>query len=108
MASAPVPSIPISDFVQVQLTAAGLAIAGTGPLTISNGRRTFTFTGTAQQKAELRYEWKSWLAQVRDGKGNPLFEVAPAVAATEGAEAAATPAPAASAAPAAPAAAKTT
>jgi hypothetical protein len=64
------------DFVQVQLTAAGLKFAGNGPLKVSNGTRSLAFTPGQTTKVELSYEWRAWLNNVtRDGQ--PLFEIAP-------------------------------
>jgi len=74
---------PTPDFVQVQLTAAGKAFAGAHPLTISNGRRSFTFQGTGQVKVELSYEWKAFLCkQVVNSNGEAMFEIAPSPAGT--------------------------
>jgi len=67
---------PQSDFVQVQLTPFGQTFAKGNPLTVSNGRRTHTFTGATAVKVELSYEWKVWLSK-RNVNGQLLFELVP-------------------------------
>lgn len=69
------------DFVQVQLTAAGLKLAGNGPLKVQNGTRQLVFTAGQTTKTELSYEWRAWLQNVTHN-GSPLFEIAPATSGT--------------------------
>ena len=70
-----------NDFVLVQLTAAGIAFAEGHPLTLSNGRRTFTFKpGDAPARVEKSYEWNVVLSKQHTPAGLPLFELAPAAA----------------------------
>ncbi len=70
------------DFVMVQLTAAGQAQAAGAPLRLSNGRRSFLFSGTEAVKVELSYEWRKVLAQAITRSGEPMFEIAPAAPAS--------------------------
>jgi hypothetical protein len=65
------------DFVQVQLSAAGLKLAGSGPLKVANGTRSLTFTPGQTTKVERSYEWRAWLSTTTHN-GDPLFEIAPA------------------------------
>lgn len=65
------------DFVQVQLSAAGLKLAGSGPLKVANGTRSLTFTPGQTTKVERSYEWRAWLSTTMRN-GEPLFEIAPA------------------------------
>lgn len=61
------------DFVMVQLTAAGEDLAQGGPLRISNGKRTLTFTAGQPTRVELHYEWNLFLKV----HSLNLFELAP-------------------------------
>jgi putative intracellular protease/amidase len=76
------------DFVQVKLSATGEAMAGAGgTLSISKGRRSFTFKAGVAQRIERSWEWNVVLAG-ETFQGKAIFEIV-----TAGAPAAA-PAPA--------------
>lgn len=64
------------DFVQVQLTAAGLKLAGGSPLKVNNGFRSLTFTPGQTTKTEISFEWRAWLSTIAHN-GEALFEIAP-------------------------------
>jgi hypothetical protein len=65
------------DFVQVQLTEAGLKLAGSSTLRVSNGRRSLVFTPGQTTKVERSYEWNAWLSRHAHADGSQLFEVVP-------------------------------
>lgn len=69
------------DFVMVQLSPAGIAMAKGGPVGISNGRRSFTFKAGEAQRVERSYEWNGVLSRQVAPDGKKLFELAPAPAA---------------------------
>ncbi|QHN04426.1 hypothetical protein FTO74_14415 [Granulicella sp. WH15] len=81
-----------NDFVQVQLTAAGMGMADGIPLRVSNGRRTLVFTPGQETRVERHYEWNGFLKHYANPEGELLFELAPVAA----------PVPAATPAPVAP------
>lgn len=72
-----------SDFVQVQLTQAGSALAGEGTLRVSNGRRSYVFTSGESVEVERSYEWNAWLSRHTAPDGTVLFEIAAAAATTK-------------------------
>ncbi len=79
-----------NDFVQVQLTAAGIKLADGQPLRISQDRRSLVFTPGQTTRVERSFEWNHILAKyVAPTTGDLVFELAP--------EPAAVPAPASSA-----------
>lgn len=66
-----------SDFVEVRLSAAGIAYAGQGAtVTISNGHFSYVFSGATPVRV-LTSEWRRVLS-VKQSQGQPLFETAPA------------------------------
>jgi hypothetical protein len=65
------------DFVMVQLSQDGIAAAKGGPITISNGRRSFTFSAGVAQRVERSYEWNGVLSRQVAPDGKKLFELAP-------------------------------
>jgi hypothetical protein len=65
------------DFVDVQLTAAGAALAGEQTLGISTGRKRFEFTPGKPLNVEKSYEWNCCLANYRHN-GDLLVELVPA------------------------------
>jgi hypothetical protein len=70
------------DFVQVKLSAAGEEMAGSGgTLSISKGRRSFTFKAGVVQRIERSWEWNMVLSG-ETFQGSPIFEIAGAPAAT--------------------------
>jgi hypothetical protein len=68
------------DFVMVQLSKDGIAAAKGGPITISNGRRSFTFKAGEAQRVERSYEWNGVLSRQVAPDGKSLFELAPEAA----------------------------
>jgi hypothetical protein len=65
-----------SDFVQAQLSAAGITFAGEGALVrISNGHFSYCFTPGNSVKV-LTSEWRRFLS-LREYQGKPILEVAP-------------------------------
>ena len=70
------------DFVMVQLSKDGIAAAKGGPITMSNGRRTFTFKAGEAQRVERSYEWNGVLSRQVAPDGKKLFELAPPPAPT--------------------------
>jgi hypothetical protein len=63
------------DFVQVKLSAAGEAMAGAGDtLSISKGRRAFTFKKGVAQRIEKSWEWNMVLSG-ETFAGKPIFEI---------------------------------
>lgn len=73
-----------SDFVQVQLSADGVALAAGNNLIVSNGRRSFSFAEGVAQRIELSYEWKAFLSRiVAPSTGKPVFELVPATPAAK-------------------------
>jgi len=67
-----------NDFVQVQLTAAGVKLAGGIPLTVQNGRAHYKFEPGAAVRV-LTSELRTWLSQQYNRDGEALFEVVPVV-----------------------------
>jgi hypothetical protein len=68
------------DFVQVQLSAAGVKMAGAGgTVQIVIGRGNFSFKAGESQRVTNAYDWLVLLKD-RRWNGQPIFEVAPAVA----------------------------
>ncbi len=65
------------DFCLVQLTAAGLALAGKNPLRYSNGRQQFIFIPGGDPVKVARYEWDLALAGHTTRDGKTLFEIVP-------------------------------
>jgi hypothetical protein len=98
------PAITPSDFVMVELTPRGQEIAGQHSLTISNGRRSFTFTPGVPLRVERSYEWNVFLRTHVDGGGSALFQLAPPSTSTPAATQTAGPATTGGPAPAAGAA----
>lgn len=88
-----------NDFVMVQLSQDGIAMAKGSPIRVSNGRRTFCFVAGVPQRVERSYEWLAVLSRQVATDGKKLFELAPAPA---------TPAAPAPSAPAVIAASETT
>jgi hypothetical protein len=77
-----------SDFVQVQLSAAGLNYAGSSAtVRIANGHFSYVFTGSNPVRV-LSSEWRRVLS-LKQYQGQPIFEIAPTapVAATPAAAA---------------------
>jgi hypothetical protein len=75
------------DFIDVQLTAAGVKYAGAGGVVgVYNGRREFKFTAGQPAKVLKAYEWDKVLATMK-AFGEPMFEIvqyqAPVLAETE-------------------------
>jgi hypothetical protein len=71
---------PPSDFVDVQLTAAGEKFAGeAGVLRFSNGRFSYTFTKGHPTRVVKAYEWSSVLSAM-NYQGEPVFAIVPAAA----------------------------
>lgn len=70
------------DFVMVQLSKDGIAAAKGGPITMSNGRRSFTFKAGEAQRVERSYEWNGVLSRQVAPDGKTLFELAPPPAPT--------------------------
>lgn len=66
-----------NDFVMVQLSKDGEAFAKDGPLSISNGRRSFTFKAGVPQRVERSYEWLAVLSRHVSPAGKRLFELVP-------------------------------
>src|SRR5208282_1066067 len=67
-----------TDFVEVQLSAAGVKMAGaSGTVGVHNGRRDFVFKAGVPQKVLAAYEWSHVLAPTLY-QGQPVFELAPA------------------------------
>jgi len=66
-----------NDFVNVQLTPAGVALAGGHPLTVQNGRAHYSFAPGSPVRV-LTSELKTWLSQQHTSKGDPIFEIVPA------------------------------
>ncbi len=70
-----------SDFVFVQLTQAGTELAGGHPLTVSNGKRSFTFmppkgeAAAVPLRVEKSYEWNGVLSKQHTPLGLPMFEL---------------------------------
>jgi hypothetical protein len=69
------------DFVMVQLSPDGIAAAKGGPITMSNGRRSFAFKAGEPQRVERSYEWNGVLSRQFAPDGKSLFELAPPPAA---------------------------
>ncbi len=67
-----------NDFVLVQLTAAGIALAAGQPMRISGGRRTFIFGPGLAVRVERSYEWGVILSKYHSVTGDALCELAPA------------------------------
>lgn len=67
------------DFVMVQLSKDGIVAAKGGPITVSNGRRSFTLKAGEQLRVERSYEWNGVLSRVVTALGKKLFELAPAL-----------------------------
>lgn len=65
-----------SDFVQVQLSAAGGALA---PVHIANGHFSYVFANAAVQQRVLTSEWTRVLS-LEKHNGQAIFEIAPATA----------------------------
>lgn len=72
-----------SDFVDVQLTEAGVAFAGGSTLRINVGRRAFAFEPGAPLRVERSYEWGGVLSRQFTPVGEPTFELAPAAPASK-------------------------
>ena len=69
-----------SDFVQVQMSEAGIAFAGTGgTIRVENSRSHFVFTAGKPLRVVKSYEW-GYLATQKNADGKPLFELVPAAA----------------------------
>ena len=68
---------PQPDFVQVQLTPVGIALAGDHPLYVSNGRNPFRFEAGEPVKVERRFEWREFLANHVTPRGEAIFELVP-------------------------------
>jgi len=64
------------DFVMVQLSKDGVDAAKGGPITVSNGRRSFTFKAGVPQRVERSYEWSGVLSRQVAPDGKKLFELA--------------------------------
>ena len=70
----------VSDFVQVQLSATGIAFAGKGAtLRVGNGHFDYTFMPGAPVRV-LTSEWRKTLS-LKAYAGQPILEVAPTAAA---------------------------
>jgi hypothetical protein len=68
-----------SDFVQVQLSAAGVAMAGTGAqVRIANGHFSYVFTA-GQSTRVLNSEWRRTLS-LKMSQGKPIFQIAASLA----------------------------
>jgi hypothetical protein len=67
------------DFVQVQLSAAGVKMAGAGGVVhVTHTRPDLVFkAGAAPQRVTRAFDWNAVLSQLRY-QGQPIFEVAPA------------------------------
>jgi len=67
------------DFVQVQLSAAGISFAGAGAkVTLTNGHYNYAFTPGSPVKV-LTSEWSRYLS-LKSFEGQPILEVVPTVA----------------------------
>jgi hypothetical protein len=69
-----------NDFVMVQLSVDGAALAKGSSIRVSNGRRSFSFTAGVAQRVERSYEWLAVLSRQVAPDGKKLFELAPAPA----------------------------
>jgi hypothetical protein len=69
------------EFVQVQMSAAGVAYAGVGGvIRAENSRSHFAFVAGEAQRVVRGYEW-GYLRDLKDAAGKPLFEIVPSAAA---------------------------
>lgn len=66
-----------NDFIDVQLSEAGTALAGGNPLTVQNGRAHYEFQPGKPVRV-LTSELKQWLAHQYTSWGDPIFEIVPA------------------------------
>ena len=71
-----------NDFVMVELTPYGEALAGGTALRASNGKRVFNFLPGTPVRVEVSYEWNVLLSKMTSGNGQPLFQQVPAPAQT--------------------------
>jgi hypothetical protein len=71
-----------NDFVMVQLTGAGEAMAQGHPLRISVGHRTFLFQPGTPLRVERSFEWLMVLARHFTPTGDAMVELAPVAAAS--------------------------
>ncbi len=91
-----------ADFVQVQLSAAGVKMAGAGAVVrVVKAQSDFVFKAGVPQRVTLAWEWAKLLAPMKY-QGQPIFEIVAATAAPATAGTAAVAA-ASAAAPSAPA-----
>ena len=64
-----------NDFVMVQLSATGVALAEGIPRSVSNGRRAFVIEPGQPLRVERSYEWHTVLEQIHAADGQHLFEL---------------------------------
>lgn len=65
-----------TDFIMVQLSPAGVALAGGVPLLVQNGRAHYCFAPDVPVRV-LTSELTRWLAEQYTSSGDPIFEIAP-------------------------------